>query len=131
MNTYICGARATAGEHLSRRQYATSTRRDLAIAVVETGRRRDGPLPCGFARPLPVAAGEGAEYVNGRQDQFEGAAAEPACHGRPRARTASLLLLRDGAHARADSSAFRRRRQLLERSRPLQHLADAPGAGGQ
>ena len=58
-------------------------------------------------------------------------AAEPARHRRPRARAASLLLLRHGSDHGADPPAVRRRRHLLERGRALQHRADAPGAGGQ
>ena len=66
-----------------------------------------------------------------RRTQPQGEAAQPARDRGSRARAASLLLLRDGAHPRADPSAVRRRRDLLERGRALQHRADAPGAGGE
>src|SRR6185312_4403464 len=58
----------------------------------------------------------GAKWVGGPERRYgrqgrhkkpvKSQTAEPPCHGGPRARSAPVLLLRDGPHGRADPPAF-------------------------
>src|SRR5260370_2222242 len=73
----------------------------------------------------------GKQVRDGRQDEHQEEIAEPSRDGGPGTGASSVLSLCHGADHRAESPALRWRGVVLERGCTLQHLADAPGPGGQ